>query len=251
MSTREKDSVPAYRVVADAIRAEIADGRYAGGVRLPTEFDIAQRFSVSRQTVRRAFHDLVAEGSVYRVPGRGTFANDDRGRYLRHHGSIEDLLNLSTDTTMEVLEPLHSHADIDAAARLRADTDVVRTVVFRRVHDGVPFVHTTVHLPERLGRVLAGAPDLAAGAVGTSTVIGLLEPHLAHPIVEAAQSITVASASVAVADALGCEEGHPVLRIDRVYADSAGAVVEVSVSYFLPERYTYRVTLRREHTGQS
>lgn len=248
MSSKEKDTAPAYRIVADTIREELAAGLYSGGLRLPTELDLAQRFSVSRQTVRRAFHDLVAEGSVYRVPGRGTFANDERGRYLRHHGSIEDLLNLSTDTTMEVIEPLHRRVDIEAAARLRADIDVVRSVVFRRVHDGIPFVHTTVHLPDRLGRVLEEESELAAGVVGTSTVIGLLEPHLAHPIAEADQSITVSTATAEVATALGCDVGHPMLRIDRVYTDAIGDIVEVSVSYFRPEHYTYRVTLRRECT---
>lgn len=247
MRTREKDTVPAYQLVAGALRADIADGRYRDGVRLPTEFELAEQFSVSRQTVRRAFSDLVAEGVVYRVPGRGTFATDARtaGRYLRHHGSIEDLMNLSDDTAMEVLAPLRRRVDIEAAARLRIDTDIVHTVVFRRIHDGIPFVHTTVHLPEHVARHITDAPELMDSAVGTSTIIGLLEPHLSSPITEAAQSITVAPATDAVADALGCEPGHPMLRIDRVYSDAQGRVDEVSVSYFLPEHYTYRVTLRR------
>jgi GntR family transcriptional regulator len=86
---------------------------------------------------------------------------------------------------------------------------------------------------------------LADGAVGTHTVIGLLEPHLADPIAEAAQSITVAPADDIVADAVGCQSGHPMLRVDRLYSDSSGRPVELSVSHFLPEQYTYRVTLRR------
>ena len=61
---------------------------------------------LSRQTVRRAFQDLVAEGVVYRVPGRGTYASEPGRRYLRQLGSIEDLMSLSDDTTMEVLTGL-------------------------------------------------------------------------------------------------------------------------------------------------
>jgi GntR family transcriptional regulator len=89
------------------------------------------------------------------------------------------------------------------------------------------------------------SPALADGAVGTHTVIGLLEPHLTEPIAEAAQSITVAPADAIVADAVGCQPGHPMLRVDRLYSDSGGRPVELSVSHFLPEQYTYRVTLRR------
>ena len=62
---------------------------------------------------------------------------------------------------------------------------------------------------------------------------------------EAAQSITVAPATAQIASGLGCEPEHAMLRVDRLYSDATGQVIELSVSYFLPEHYTYRVTLRR------
>jgi DNA-binding GntR family transcriptional regulator len=158
-------------------------------------------------------------------------------------------MSLSQDTTMEVLRGLTRRVDVEAASRLRLDDDVVHTVVFRRLHgppgQGVPFVSTTVHLPGDVARHLVGETALRTGAVSTHTVIGLLEPHLPDPIAEAAQSITVASADDAVADAVGCAQGHAMLRVDRAYSDSAGRPVELAVSHFLPEQYTYRVTLRR------
>jgi GntR family transcriptional regulator len=238
-------SEPAYQTLRDQIRDEIAAGRYRGGARLPTESELVARHGLSRQTVRRAFQDLVAEGVVFRVPGRGTYASERGRRYLRQLGSIEDLMSLSDDTTMEVLSGLRRRVDVDAASRLRLDDDVVYSAVFRRLHDGVPFVLTTVHLAPSVAQPLLGSSALADGAVGIHTVIGLLEPHLANPIAEAAQSITVAPADELAADAVGCEAGHPMLRVDRLYSDSSGRPVELSVSHFLPEQYTYRVTLRR------
>ncbi|WP_197375741.1 GntR family transcriptional regulator [Mycolicibacterium baixiangningiae] len=239
---------PAYQLLRDRLRGDIAAGRYRDGTRLPTESELVALHGLSRQTVRRAFQDLVAEGVVYRVPGRGTYARES-GRYLRQLGSIEDLMSLSQDTTMEVVCGLMRRVDVEAASRLRLDDDVVHTVVFRRLHgppgQGVPFVSTTVHLPESVARTIDGEAALRTGAVSTHTVIGLLEPHLPDPIAEAAQSITVAPADHAVADAVGCARGHAMLRVDRVYSDSAGRPVELAVSHFLPEQYTYRVTLRR------
>jgi GntR family transcriptional regulator len=233
---------PAYQVLREQLRDEIAAGDYSDGARLPTESELVARHGLSRQTVRRAFQDLVAEGVVYRVPGRGTYASEP-GRYLRQLGSIEDLMSLSDDTTMEVLAGLRRRVDVDAASRLRLDDDVVYTVVFRRLHHGVPFVLTTVHLVPSAAQPIQAA--LVEGSVGTHTVIGLLEPHLAEPITEAAQSITVAPADDLIARAVGCEPGHPMLRVDRLYSDASGGPVELSVSHFLPEQYTYRVTLRR------
>jgi DNA-binding GntR family transcriptional regulator len=96
-----------------------------------------------------------------------------------------------------------------------------------------------------VAQAVVASPALADGAFGTHTVIGLLEPHLTEPIAEAAQSITVTPADELVADAVGCVAGHPMLRVDRLYSDVSGKPVELSVSNFLPEQYTYRVTLRR------
>lgn len=237
---------PAYQVLRQRLRDDIAAGHYRDGVRLPTESELAVAHGVSRQTVRRAFHDLVAEGAVYRVPGRGTYAAEPNDpRYLRQFGSIEDLMGLSDDTTMEVLSGLRRRVDVDVASRLRLVEDVVYSVTFRRLHDGVPFVVTRVHLPESVARPVLGTREMADGAVSTSTVIALLEPHLEHPIAEAAQSITVGQADEAVARGVDCPPGHPMLRVDRLYSDATGTPVELSVSHFLPEQYTYRVTLRR------
>lgn len=245
MAARRPGTGPAHQQVSRELRAAIAAGSYGNGTSLPTEAELARQHEVSRQTVRRAFQDLVADGTVYRIPGRGTFVTEPSGRYLRHHGSIEDLMNLSSDTTMEVLTPLRRRVDTAAAGRLRLDSDVVYTVTFRRIHEGVPFVLTTVHLPEHIARQIVDRTELGVGGRGSHTVIGLLEPRLPNPIVEAAQSITVAAADTETAAALDCGPGHPTLRVDRLYSDTTGQVVDLSISHFLPEHYTYRVTLRR------
>lgn len=239
---------PAYKALAAQLRSQISGGQYRDGVRLPTEAELSELHGLSRQTVRRAFQELVADGVVYRVPGRGTFATETGGRYLRQLGSIEDLMNLSADTDMEVLEAPARRVDLDAAGRLRLETDVVYRIVFQRFHDGVPFVVTTVSWPEEVARLVYEAPELKQGALSSYTMIGLLEPHLQFPIIECAQSITATAASEDLASRLGCAVGQPVLRVDRTYLDSRGTAVELAVSHFLPEVYTYRVTLRREVT---
>jgi len=248
MKNRSSEMKPAYAQLARELREAVDAGTYRGGARLPTEAELAEQYEVSRQTVRRAFQDLVADGIVYRVPGRGTFANESGRRYRRQFGSIDDLLALSADTVMEVVAPLRRGVDIDAASRLRLETDLLHSMILRRVHNGIPFVVTAIHLPDDVAAHLLDAPDLQVGVSSRNTVIGLLEPHLDSPIVEADQSITVARASEHVAASLNCAVGHPLLRVDRLYSNAEGVPTELSVSHFVPEYYTYRVTLRRvEH----
>src|ERR1700745_414690 len=53
-----------YRKVAEDIKAAIAAGGYAAGTRLPSEHELAERYSVSRGTVRQAFAALRADGII-------------------------------------------------------------------------------------------------------------------------------------------------------------------------------------------
>ncbi|MFJ7071230.1 SAV_2336 N-terminal domain-related protein [Streptomyces sp. NPDC098781] len=58
------DDRPAYQVVADALRQEIAYGVHPVGGALPPQQQLADRFDVSRGTVQRALRDLVTLGLV-------------------------------------------------------------------------------------------------------------------------------------------------------------------------------------------
>ncbi|MUH46274.1 MAG: GntR family transcriptional regulator, partial [Actinobacteria bacterium] len=120
----------AYQTLATELRTAILQGKYPDGMALPTEAELVEQHHLSRQTVRRAFQELVADDLVYRVPGRGTFASPTDRPYLRQFGSIEELMGLSLDTELELLEPLSPRVDVAAAGRLRANADVVSTLRF-------------------------------------------------------------------------------------------------------------------------
>ena len=120
----------AYRTLATRIRDAIRDGEYADGRQLPTEEQLAASYSVSRQTVRRAMQDLVSEGIIYRVAGRGTYPVAEQDRYVNHFGSVEELMALSLDTECEVVSPLQRKVDENnqsiAAQNARLDTQRAR-----------------------------------------------------------------------------------------------------------------------------
>jgi DNA-binding LacI/PurR family transcriptional regulator len=65
--------VALYAQLIAHFRDQIRDGSLPAGSRLPTELELAERFNVSRGTVRQAMTTLVNEGLVERVQGRGTF----------------------------------------------------------------------------------------------------------------------------------------------------------------------------------
>jgi GntR family transcriptional regulator len=236
----------AYRTLAAQIRTAIRDGEYADGRQLPTEEQLAASYSVSRQTVRRAMQDLVSEGIIYRVAGRGTYPVAEQDRYVNHFGSVEELMALSLDTECQVVSPLQRKVDVSAASRLRLPADEIVTVALLRLHADVPFCYTSVCLPPRIGQLLTGFDELAAaGRRSQVTVIGLIDARISGSVAAAEQSISAAGAPAFAARHLGCETGEPLLRIDRLYFDAEDVPVELAVSYFDPEHYSYRVKLRR------
>ncbi len=179
----------AYRTLATRIRDAIRDGEYADGRQLPTEEQLAASYSVSRQTVRRAMQDLVSEGIIYRVAGRGTYPVAEQDRYVNHFGSVEELMALSLDTECEVVSPLQRKVDVETASRLRLGSDEIFHVRLVRRHADVPFCYTSVYLPPRIGELLTGFGELAAaGRRSRVTVIGLIDVRLTGSVAAAEQS---------------------------------------------------------------
>ena len=63
-----------HEQVSRQLRDDLTAGRYGDEGRLPSEAQLARRFSVSRPTVARALQSLVEEGLVERRAGSGSFA---------------------------------------------------------------------------------------------------------------------------------------------------------------------------------
>ena len=62
-----------YEEIVRQVKAMIADGKLKGGDRLPPERDLAEKFVVSRTSVREALRALESLGLVEIRPGEGTF----------------------------------------------------------------------------------------------------------------------------------------------------------------------------------
>ncbi|MCD9020878.1 GntR family transcriptional regulator [Cohnella silvisoli] len=66
---------PKYLQLKEEILSWIAGGRYRPGDKLPSENELAEQFSLSRQTVRQSIGELVQEGWLTREQGKGTFVS--------------------------------------------------------------------------------------------------------------------------------------------------------------------------------
>ena len=67
--------LPLYLQLARHLRGQINSGRYGHRDALPGERELAERFGVSRVTVRKALKELLDEGLLQQRQGAGTFVN--------------------------------------------------------------------------------------------------------------------------------------------------------------------------------
>ncbi len=76
-----KNRFPIWRLIQSDLEAEIRAGLIGPGDQLPSENDLAERFSVNRHTVRMALANLAMLGLVRARRGRGVFVEDRPPEY--------------------------------------------------------------------------------------------------------------------------------------------------------------------------
>ena len=64
-------NAPTYRKIAEDLRAQIQAGELPAGATLPTQQELAERYSVARMTARQAIGELINEGLVVSQQGKG------------------------------------------------------------------------------------------------------------------------------------------------------------------------------------
>jgi GntR family transcriptional regulator len=86
MSFNPADSRPLYQQLASLLRGHIRSGELPPGGKMPTEGELSERFSTSRNTVRLALDVLRNEGLVVSQQGRGSFVRTEPP--MRYYASL-------------------------------------------------------------------------------------------------------------------------------------------------------------------
>jgi GntR family transcriptional regulator len=66
-------STPLYARLKERIIQDVESGLVKPGDRLPSQRQLCQQFQMSHMTVRRAIEELVAEGMIHAIPGKGLY----------------------------------------------------------------------------------------------------------------------------------------------------------------------------------
>jgi DNA-binding GntR family transcriptional regulator len=231
--------VPLYFQVAQQIERAIESGELAVGERLDNEIALAERYSLSRPTMRSAIAQLVDKGLLLRKRGVGTqVVRRTVERVVQLTSLHDDLRDAGQKPTTQVLRLERVPAREAVAGRLGVDpgTDVVH-IERLRCAQGVPLAVLRNWLPTDIAGDFTERDLEEQGLYALLRKAGI-EMH------DAEQRIGATSAGVADARLLCVRRGAPLLTMERLAHDVAGRAVEFGDHVYEASKYSFTLTLQ-------
>lgn len=225
---RQLESRPLYLQARDLLRARIVDGTWPPGHFLPSEMRLAEEFGVSLGTVRKGMEELVGQGLLERLHGRGTRVakqSSDRARFRffrlqRPDGSR--FVPVGRVLAVERRAAAREEAELFGLAPRQKVL-----VLDRERRDGAAVVATErLTLPERIFRRL----DLPVGSDLGEELYVTYQEQCGVTVAATRDEIAAEAADEAAARLLGVPQGAPLLRISRLAFGLDGTVVEWRVN---------------------
>jgi GntR family transcriptional regulator len=222
--------VPKHEQLRTILVRRITEELHPGDM-LPGERQLSADHGVSRITVRAAIGQLVNEGLLVRIHGKGTFVAARTARSRLHLASFTtDMrrLGLTPSTVVLSVERGVPPQDTTKALGLGPGDEAVR-IRRLRLADGTPMSIDDAWYSAAL------APDLDSCPL-TGSVYELLRERYDITIDRAEQSVAATEADDEHAALLGLEPGKPVLLFDRI-SYSGDQPVEHCCSRYRGDRY--------------
>ncbi|MCI2420178.1 GntR family transcriptional regulator [Saccharopolyspora sp. K220] len=234
--------MPKHAQLREILRG-LANSELLPGSPVPSERDLALRYGVSRLTVREAVGQLVAEGLLVRVRGKGTFTTRPRVDSQLHLASFtEDMRRRGMRPETEVLEAAEAIPPPRTAEALGIDPDQRAYWLYRlRKADGAPMaVERGWYHSGMLPRLLDH--DL------TASLYTLLARRYDVQLESGTQTVLAEGADAETARLLGVRTGSPVLVFRRI-ATAQGQPVEDMTSWYRGDLYQVTMQLDRDPSG--
>jgi DNA-binding GntR family transcriptional regulator len=243
-------AIPRYRQLAAELIAAIESGQLRIGDELPSEYELCERYGVSRTTVREAFRLVELEGLISRQQGavRKVLAKQLRG-YTMSLGSEEETRQYAAENIVDYRPDKQGMSAKKAAELGIADPQMYRSasglhweqsesvqpagLAPGRRPSRLPVAFTTVYIRHPYS-------DVVDSLHGPSSIV-LFAPICASyglALSHVDQTTTAMLIPPAIARRLDCEPGALGLRVThRFYADQIG-LFELTDEIYPADRYS-------------
>lgn len=206
-------SVPLYRQLETVLRERIALGEWSEGDRFPSENELCSLTGLSRMTVRSVVNELVNEGILFRIQGKGTYVAPQKLHMgsTAYAGIREQLERMGLPTQTRLAAFRHTKAGAKAGRMLgiKPDAHVQYIERLRIIGDQPVSIHRS-YLPQNL------VPDLDRYDLEGRQLCHILQEHYGLRARFSTQTLESVSAQPGEAAMLGIQRGDPVLLLEEI-----------------------------------
>ncbi|WP_138419535.1 GntR family transcriptional regulator [Aquibacillus sediminis] len=233
--------LPIYYQLEQSIRTMIENGQLKPGELLPSEREYAEKYDISRMTVRQAINNLASEGLLVRQKGKGTFIAEQKiEQALQGITSFsEDMKARGLEPSTEIIHYQEEPAEIHIAEKLGINPDDPILEIYRiRLADHVPLAVETTFTPKAIVGNMT-EQDFS------ESFYHYVEDTLGLTITHGDQEIESTLASPAEIEHLHLKKGDPVLLLHRLTYVSGKQPFEYVRTAYRADRYKYKIQLPR------
>ena len=223
-----------YRLQQE-IRRRIETGRWIPGSVIPPERKMAQESGVSLGTVRTAILNLVSEGLLYRIQGKGTLVSGTRmiRENVRYYRFADDFGKREAVPQLKFLDLAEVEGQREISSKFKGDKPqqlyrLRRLILISRK----PAVYSVSYLPCRL---FAGLEAFPPSRFEKVPLYLALEDQFGVPTLSNTELISVVPAQAEEAARLHVEEGKPVLAVEMLAFTYRNRPYEYRISYCLTQ----------------
>lgn len=219
-------------VVRDGLRAALQSGEFPPGSKLPNELELAERFGVSRATVREGVRALVEEAQLRRVQGSGTFVTSRPAlrNSLDVNFSYTELIRASGREPGERCLSVTDAPATPRAVELLHLAPGAATVRIERIRtaDGRPVIYSVDVLPRAVVGDDVPAEELHGSLYGFLAAIG-------HPVHHGQARLVPVVAGEHLAAMLDVPQGEPLQYLEQVDIGSDDRPLLLSAEWHVPD----------------
>jgi len=214
------------------------------GVSFPTELELCKQFDISRPTVRQAVNELVIEGYLTRVKGKGTFISESKIKQdflITLESFTEEMQRKGFVPGTKVLELKLAKADekISEALKVPIGSEVVQLRRLRSANNR-PIVLVVTFLPyEKVS-------DILSRDFENESLYKIIEQDYGYKIDRAIRVLEARIAGEDEAELLKIKKGDPIQYIETTAYLQDGTPIEFSLAEYRGDRNKFTFALKKK-----
>lgn len=224
--------IPLYFQLKTLLLSMISD--MIADEQLPSEPELSKKFDISRGTVKQAIMDLVHEGALYRIQGKGTFVAPPKVKRSteRLPTFTDDIKRIGGEPRNKLLSFSSAEAPEYISKKLGMPSGG-KVLTYQRLvlAQDKPFAVVTSYLREDI------YPGLEAGQIGESLYDTLALRYGKIPV-KAHDTYSPINCSEELAPMLNVSVGNAVFYSERIAYFEDDTAVEFVESYIRGDRFT-------------